>query len=162
MILKQTLRNHIIVSWFTWFVTIILFGIWGFLDYDTDFLLVGGLFHLLFTIPAVYIHIEYTISNWGEEIEVNYNEIIIRKHGQIRSFNSNELERIIVYKPASLDKTGIPLSAMEYYYYARIISKKGEEIVITCLMTLELEEVLKKMSGVTFERKKRLAFLGWK
>ena len=56
----------------------------------------------------------------------------------------------------------MPITAMEYYRYARIITKTGEEIIITCLMTLDLEEAVKELQGVPYERKKRLAFLDWK
>ena len=162
MILKQSIRNHIIVSGFTWIMTGILFAVWWYLNYDPDFLLIGGLFHLLFTIPAIYLHVEYSIRNAGEEIEINHNEIIVRKNGQERRFTSSDLSKIIVYKSASLDRAGIPFSAMEYYRYARIIAKTGEEIIITCLMVLDLERAVKQLTGVPYERKKRLALLSWK
>jgi hypothetical protein len=51
---------------------------------------------------------------------------------------------------------------MEYYRYARIIAKTGEEIIITCLMVLDLECAVKQLTGVPYERKKRLALLSWK
>lgn len=162
MILRQSFKNHIIVSGFTWIITAILLVVWRYLNYDPDFLLIGGLFHLLFTIPALYLHIEYSIRNAGEEIEINYNEIIVRKNGDERKYSINELSKVIVYKPASLDKRGMPFSAMEYYRYARIITKSGEEIIITCLMTLDIEGAVKQLSGISYERKKRIAFLFWK
>lgn len=159
MILKQSLKNHIVVSGFTWIITIILLGVWRYLNYDPDFLLIGGLFHLLFTIPALYLHIEYSIRNAGEEIEIAHNEIIVKKNGQEHKYSSSDLAKITVYKSASLDRGGIPFSSMEYYRYARIIAKSGEEIIITCLMTLDIEEALKHLTGVPYERKKGLAFL---
>jgi len=162
MVLKQSFRNHIIVSGFTWIVTAILFGVWWYLNYNPAFLLTAGLFHLLFTIPALYLHIEYSIRNAGEEIEINSNEIIVRKGGNERKYRSKDLEKIIVYKSASLDKGGIPLSAMEYYRYARVEAKTGEEIIITCLMVLDVEGAVKQLKEVSYERKKGLAFLTWK
>lgn len=162
MILRQTFKNHITVSGFTWIMTAILFGVWRYLNYDPDFLLIGGLFHLLFTIPALYLHIEYSIRNAGEEIEINHNEIIVRKNGQESRYSSSDLAKIVVYKSASLDRGGIPFSAMEYYRYARITAKSGDEIIITCLMVLDVEGAVRQLTGVPYERKKRLALLSWK
>lgn len=51
---------------------------------------------------------------------------------------------------------------MEYYRYARIITNKGEQIIITCLMLLELEKLVTEFKGISYERKKRLALLFWK
>lgn len=162
MILKQNIRNHIVVSGYTWIMTAILLGVWRYLNYDPDFLLVGGFFHLLFTIPAIYLHIEYTIRNAGDEIEVTPNEVIVRKNGHERRYNSSDLSKIIVYKSASLDRAGIPFSAMEYYRYARIVTKTGDEIIISCLMILDVEGAVRQLKGVPYERKKRLALLSWK
>lgn len=162
MILRQSFKNHFIVFEFTLSMTLILFGAWWYFNYDPSILLIGGLFHLLFTIPALYMHIEYSIRNVGEEIEINYNEIIVRKNGEERKYPISELSKVIVYKPASLDKGGVPFSAMEYYRYARIITNSGEEIIITCFMTLDIEGAVKQLSGITYERKNRIAFLFWK
>jgi hypothetical protein len=162
MILKQNLKNHFIISEFTWSMTLILFGAWWYFDYDPDILLIGGLFHFLFTIPAIYLHISYTIRNAGEEIEITSNEIIVRKNGKEKKYSSSDLSKIIVYKSASLDRAGIPFTAMEYYRYARIVAKTGEEIIITCLMVLDVEGAVKQLTGVSYERKKRLALLSWK
>lgn len=162
MILRQSFKNHVIVSEFTLSMTVILFGAWWYFNYDPSILLIGGLFHLLFSIPAIYLHIEYSIRNAGEEIEINNNEVIVRKNGDERKYSINEVSKVIVYKPASLDKRGMPFSAMEYYRYARIITKSGEEIIITCLMTLDIEGAIKQLSGIAYERKKRIAFLFWK
>jgi hypothetical protein len=159
MILKQRFKNHIVVSEFTWTSILILLGIWWYLDYDSDVLFIGGLFHLVFSIPALYMHVEYSIRNAGEEIEINPNELIVRKNGLEHSYHNSDLAKIIVYKSASLDRGGVPLSAMEYYRYARIITKKGDEIIITCLMVLKVEEAVKTLQGVPYERKKGLAFL---
>lgn len=162
MIVKQTFKNHIIVSGFTWILTGIFIGLWKYLNYDSDFFLIAGLFHLLFSIPAIFLHIEYSIRNAGEEIEIVHNEVIVRKNGKEQRYFSSDIAKIIFYKSASLDKGGMPFSAMEYYNYARIVAKSGEEIIVTCLMTLKIEEALKTLTGIPIERKKRIAFLFWK
>ena len=161
MIIKQSISRHFIVSAFTWTVTI-LFGIgWWYFNFDEDYLLMVGLFHLLFTIPAVYLHIEYTIVNWGEEIEINNNGIIIRKEGQEYKYGVGKISEIVIYKSANLDKWGIPFFAIEYYYYARIVIKNDEQIIISCLMVRDLEKVMSIMSEVAIEKKRRLIASPW-
>jgi hypothetical protein len=162
MILKQQLNNHLIVSVFLWISTLVLFGLWKYLNYDSDFLIIVGAFQLIFCLPAFYLHLSYTISTFGEEIEIIDNKIILRKNGIEKTFNIDEALKVILYKPRSLDNGGIPITAMEYYRYARIITNGGEEILITCLTTLDIEEVLNKLIGLPYERKKRIAFLFWK
>ncbi|HSH66220.1 MAG TPA: hypothetical protein VLB84_10590 [Bacteroidia bacterium] len=127
---------------------------WWYFDFNSDYLFILGSFHLVFTIPVLYLHIEYSVKNAGEEIEISNNEVIIRKHRQKHKFSKDDLAKIIVYKSASLDRGGIPLSAMECYHYTRLITTNGEEIIITCLMSRKLEEEVKKLSGVPYERKK--------
>ena len=162
MKLKQRIKNHIVVSGFTSITTIVLFGAWWYFNYDPDILFIGGIFHLIFTIPALYLHTDYSIRNAGEEIEINYNEVIVRKKGTEQKYNINDLSKVILYKSASIDSSGIPLSAMEYYRYVRIFTKSGEEIIITCLMTLDIDEVVKQLPAIPYERKKGLAFLFWR
>jgi hypothetical protein len=152
MILKQTFRNHFNVLGFTLVITLILFIIWWYLDFD--FLVVGGIFHLGLTIPSFYLHLEYAIRNAGEEITINLDEIIVRKHGKERTYHVADLKEIVLHKSASLDKWGIPFTAMEYYHYARIITKSGEEIIITCLLTPKVEKAVRILNKVSFERRK--------
>jgi|GEM_PF-4198911 len=76
------------VSGFTWIISIVILGAWWYLDFDLDFLFIVGSFHLLFTLPALYLYIEYSFKNFGEQIEINSNEIVVRKFGRERSIKS--------------------------------------------------------------------------
>lgn len=158
MILKQSFKNHLIVAEFTLTTTLMFAGAWWYFEFDPDFLLVIGIFQSLFTIPALYLHIEYYLRNRGEEIEINADEIIVRKNGkEIKRYSSDELEDITVYKSASLDKGGIPLSALESYHFARILAKNKDEIIITCLLAPKrVEQAVKQIQGVEYFRFKTL------
>jgi uncharacterized membrane protein YhdT len=154
MILRQTFRNHFKVLNFALTTALMYLIIWWYFDYYLDILIGIGSFYLLFTLPSFYLHLEYAIRNAGEEITINPNEIIVRKHGKERRYSESDLAEIIVYKSASLDRWGMPFTAMEYYHYARIITKSGEEIIITCLLTPKVEEVVRRFSKVDYERRK--------
>jgi pyrroloquinoline quinone (PQQ) biosynthesis protein C len=112
---------------------------------------------MLYTIPALYLHLEYYFKNVGQELRIMEDEIRFRDKDQKElTWKFHDLQKIILYKSASLDRGGVQLSAIESYHYARIIPKQGSEIIVTCLMTPNVEEEVKKIRGVKFERKKRL------
>ena len=105
----------------------------------------------------MYLHIEYYLKNRGQHLEILEDEVILYdRNGQVRRYQNKELQKVILYKSASLDKGGIPLTPIESYHYAHIVPKQGEEIIITCLMATDVEEAIKQIKWVPYERKKRL------
>ncbi len=54
-----------------------------------------------------------------------------------------------------MDAWGFPIGTMENYYYARIITHSGEELIITRLLTPEVEKAVRQLEGVPVERIKR-------
>lgn len=164
MILKQTFRNHLAALEFT-FIINILSIIMGYLvfAFDPAFWISLTGFNALFTFPALYLHLEYVLANSGVEIEISSDRITIRKQGKEQSFDTSELSKITVYKSANMDSWGIPFTAVEYYYYARIETNLGTDIIITCLMTREVEKEVRRLRGVPYTRKKgAFCTLGWK
>jgi hypothetical protein len=128
-----------------------------YLRFDTDALSVFGIGLLVDAIPALYLHIEYWIKNNGEEYEIRDSEIILRKHDKEISYRKQDIEKIIVYLSPSLYKnSNFHLLAIESYYYAKIRLKTGEELILTCLLSPRMDKALRKMSGVLFERRKKL------
>lgn len=114
-------------------------------------------FYSIFFIPALFLHAEYYFKNRGQQLEVLENEIILREgNGQVRKYLNRDLQKIVLYKSASLDKGGIPMTPIESYHYARIIPKQGEEIVVTNLMASDVEKIINNIKWVPYERKKRL------
>lgn len=162
-ILKQSIARHFYVSGFIWSMIPVLFGIWWYFNFDRSALIIAAIYYAVLTIPALYLHISYSIKNRGEEIAISSDDITVKKNGIEHTYNKSELEEISIYKSASLDKWGIPFSAMEYYYYVRILTKSGEEVIITCLMGRDIDEEVKKLSGIPIERHKGFfCALWWK
>jgi hypothetical protein len=153
--MRQNLQNHLKTSAFTWIMTLV-FGIgWWYFNFDPDYLKVVGIIHLLATVPALYLHTEYTIKNWNQIINITDNEIEAIKKGSIYSYGKSQVKKIIVVKAASRDRAGIRLTAIESYYYARLVMQNGEEIIITCLMANNIESELSQLRGVPVERIKK-------
>lgn len=129
----------------------------AFIGWNSEAVLVGFLVYSIFFLPSFYLHLEYYFKNQGQRLEILENEVILHdKNGQVRRYSNQDLQKVVLYKSASLDKGGIPLTPLESYHYARIIPKQGEEIIITCLMAADVEEAIKHIKWVPYERKKRL------
>lgn len=108
-------------------------------------------------LPGLYLHLEYLNANKHLEYNISNNKIIIINNGFRKTYLANELEKIIVYMCPSVFKHSYFRSwAIEQYYYARIIAKNGDELIVTCLLTSEIEEVLKQLQGVEYIRRKEL------
>lgn len=132
-------------------------------NFEQYALVIGGIIFLVDLLPALYLHLQYWSENRGEEYSVTENEIIRYTENQNKVFKAEEITKCIIYKSASIDKGGLPISAMEHYFYARIVFGTGDELIMTCLLTHKLDQVLAQLKDVPTVRKKR-AFntLWWK
>lgn len=120
-------------------------------------ILIGFGAYSIFFLPSFFLHIEYYLKNRGQKLEIFEEGItLLEKDGSKRSYLNKDLQKIILYKSASLDKGGIPLTPLESYHFARIIPKQGEEIILTCLMAPNVEDAIKGIKWVPNERRKRL------
>ena len=155
--------NHLKALRSLFFVALIMVGILFWLKFDIPAVVIFGIFFLLDAIPAIYLHLEYWSQNRMEEYEINEGEIIQYKNGTKVKYTANEIEKITLYKSASMDKGGIPFLAIESYFYIRILLKSGNELIITRLITDQLDMLVKQLKSVTFQRKKRLfCAISWK
>ncbi len=162
-ILSHKLFNHLyaLFSLFIVFLIFLIILIWQ--KFNNDALLILSIIFVIDALPALYLHIEYWLENYGNEYEILPDRIIFNKRGRITTYLVKDIKEIFIYKSASIDKGGIPFAAFESYYYARIITKSGEELIITCLLTPKVEEVVRQLRGVPIIRKKRFFFnLDWK
>lgn len=159
MILQQTIDNHYSAARFTiitLLVSIVIFACMGFASTGVH---IAALVLLVFSAPGIYVHISYAVSNFDQEFEISKEHIIIKTPQQLRSYATSDIVKIVLYKPASLDfKSGRRALGIEYYSFACLKTKSGEEIIITCLVIPQVEKALSEM-GLKWERKKGLAFL---
>jgi hypothetical protein len=127
-----------------------------FLGFNSDAEVIFISAWIIYTLPALYLHLEYYFHDKGKTIEISSSEIIITDGDCFKlTYQNSQVEKIIVYKSASLDKGGIQFTAIETYHYARIFIEGGEEIVITCLMAPDVDKTVRELHGVSYERKKR-------
>lgn len=157
MALRITLFNHLAALTSLFIAIILTLALLAWLNFDQDISLIFGIFYAIDALPSLYLHIEYYLKNRGEEYEIKHSEIIRYKHGEKQIFHKSELEKITVYMaPSVYQRSSLHFLAIESYHYARIITKGGEELIITCLLVPKVEEAVKQITGVVYERKKRL------
>ncbi len=157
MTLKITFGNHLRLLAFQIIGTILMILLLYFFHFEKNMSKIFFLLWLVYTVPAFYLHCEYFFKNRGQQLEISNGQVLFRnRNGSERIYKFEDLQKIVLYKSASLDKGGLQLSAVEGYHYARILPRQGEEIILTCLMAPNLEEVIKQIKWVAFERKKRL------
>ncbi len=157
MILKQTLKTHYKVLNFAIIVLIMILAACYFLFEKNNNILTGALaFYFITTSPALYLHWRYFKVNANQTIEINNTELRIRNNNHEISHLTSDFVKVIINKSASLDKGGIPLSALEYYYFIKIINREKEEIIITCLMHQNIEAILPFLNGIPIERNKNI------
>ncbi len=159
MVLQQTFKNHIKVAEFTISTTIMFTIGWLYYNLDPDYLLVIGVFQGVVSLPALFNHLEYTIKNFGQKFTINANGFTVEKGNKTITYLADDLSKVTLYKAASLDSWGIPRSPYEYYHFAQFITVTGEEIILTCLLSKNLEDEIKRIKGLKYIRKKKSGFL---
>lgn len=156
-ILKVTICNHFASIWSLLFVSILLLGIVFYLRFESTANAIFGIGFLINALPALYLHLEYWLINKDEEYEIRDFEIILRKKGKEHCYKNKDIEKIIFYLSPSLYKnSSLQIFPMEGYHYAIVKLKNGDDLVLTCLLAPRIDEALKQIKGVLFERRKKM------
>lgn len=157
MIHRITLGNQLKAISFSVMGTLMMIGALFYFGFNAGFVKVFTIFWLFYTVPAVAVHLIYYLSNKNQQVEISNNEVIFQdQNGKEKKYRTEDLEKIVVYKSASIEKGSIQFTPIESYHYARVIPKTGNEIIITSLMIPDVEEALKKLQNITMEKKRRL------
>lgn len=164
MIMRISTSNQLRVLSYQFMGMIFMFVTLYFLRFNINALIIFGIWFTVLTLPVIYLHIEFYIANRKQEIVIKDDELtVITRNGNTYKFKFTELSKVILYKSVSLDKGGIQFTPVESYHYVRIITKSEKQIIVTCLMTPKLEEVVNEFKGVQKIRKNRLfCTLLWK
>jgi hypothetical protein len=154
LVIKINFSNQIILLSFHLQGILLMLITLYFLKFKIEAVLIFGIWLAILTLPVVFLHVEYYLANKGKIIIIKDDELLIKKGCNTVVFKFSDLKTAILHKSASLDRGGMPLTPMEFYHWVEIISNSGERIIITCLMTLKLDELMDKLHGVQKIRKK--------
>jgi ABC-type polysaccharide transport system permease subunit len=149
---KIKFKNHFIVAWIIWsspIVMLVFMYIFGYTD-RLSFKVFGIVLGLI-NLPGIFLHLEYFLNDHKKTVIIINNSITIKKREITETFQFNEIKKIILYKSRAAD-TGIHLTPIQSYYYLRILTNNGKEIIITCLIEPKIEKIVKEMPNIPFQR----------
>lgn len=86
--------------------------------------------------------------------EILSDMIRLEKEGEETVILNSDIKEIVVYKSASMDKGGIPITPMEAYFFARIYCNNDEKYELTCLMDPNIDKSIRVLYGVRIFREK--------
>ncbi len=157
MIIKQTFFNHIKVLWITIFTTLLYFLGWWYFGFKDDFFLIFLGFYILTVVPSFFLHISYYLRNKGMVCEILPDRIRIEKEGKEETvIASSDIQEVVVYKSASMDAGGIPITPMEAYFFVRIFDKNNKRYDLTCLMDTNIDRSIRTIQGVKIFKERGL------
>jgi hypothetical protein len=143
-----------------------LFGVFDLRDVSTYASFVGTC--LLFSLPAIYLHISYLLDNRRTVLRVDKNGKRFTLTTQYRDFNygyedieKTELNRGIYYKN-QLDNRGRWPAPWTNYGYLKLKLKDGKEFIFTSMMLdltkLPFQETTTKFRLIPYINKSKLNF----
>jgi hypothetical protein len=158
MIVKVTFKNqYLVLKWS--FILFILYTI--FIVYKNHFIatISGYSFYLLFFIPELILHIRYYLQNKKKEYQITRNEIIIQPNNEPIVIRKEDIQGILLRKPANLqDGWDVHLAGITCYYYLKITLKSGEVYYFTNLLDPYIDKIFEE-NGYSFYREKGIAWL---
>jgi len=135
---------------------VLIFAVLIWFNFGIDSIIGVGIVFSIDAIFVLYLHFEYWIRNYGEEYEILFDEIVQKKNGIEYRYTNIEIEKIIIFlSPTYYKNSKATLFSMDSYYYAEVVLKTGDKIILTSLLSRNLKDDLKQIKGVLFESKKR-------
>jgi len=148
MTIKQTFYNHLKVLWITFVTTALyLLALW-FFQFERGILFIFLGFYVLTVVPSFFLHISYAMKNKGMVCDILPGKICVSKNGKEQVIESTDIKEVIVYKSASIEKGGIPITPMEAYFFVRILDKAGNKCDLTCLLDTKIDKSIRTIGTV--------------
>jgi hypothetical protein len=144
MKLKQKLSTQLSYLATQIIIVVIILYIFYAADFDSHiFLCVIIPMFIILVLPTAYIHYNYLEHGNNYSYEINENGIIQYKGDNIIIFDrANFIEIKLFMSGTRLVGSALKKFPFEDYFYAKITTTKGEEILISCLFNKKIDELL--------------------
>jgi hypothetical protein len=106
--------------------------------------------YLLTVVPSFYLHLNYYLKNRGLICEILPDKVIIIRKGIETTIEANSIKDVVVYKSASIEPGGIPITPMESYFFVRIFDQSDKEYNLSCLLDSKIDKHIKIIRGIEF------------
>lgn len=98
--------------------------------------------------PTLYVHLNYYNEGKNHVYELSKDEIRVVKDNRVVIFRKDDFKEIKIYmsgtRLAGLALRNFPF---ENYYYAKIVMCDKQEIIISCLFSNNIDEILFSLYG---------------
>ena len=142
------------------FCTIIYIGIFIFALYQNNLniaikvMAVVSIWSLtVYIIPLIYIQLNYYKKNKNSVLKINEKGISISRKNDLVKFEFSEIQKVEFNFSYPLYDKRFRWFFWDEYFYAEIHLKKGENLIITCLLFDKLETII---PSKLIKRKKRI------
>jgi len=146
---RLTLRNHL-YALFPLVVFTLIISIGVYLFYQrygvpaNSMLTIMILLYSIFAAPAIFLHFEYIINDWGVSITIdNRNKKVIYRKSQLEIiFAFDEIEKVYFFGET---KDFNNLTTQNHYFYFFKL-KNNKPLIISCLVVRNIENIISKAS----------------
>ena len=150
--LRISLRNHIDALLSSLFFAVLFTAVIVWERFDRTAIIIFSILYLIDLVPALILHIEYWIQNQGQKVLINENELIIKNKSEERVITTKEIRKITMHQtPSHSQDSNMRFMTIGSYYFAHVILRNGEDLILTSLLSPRLKASLRKLKGVYFD-----------
>ena len=144
MKLRMTFFGHIRASLFIIIMFLGLIFLTYYIHSNTgkSFLIFAALF-LILIFPTLYLHLNYYNAGKNYEYDLNENSITVIKDNAKMVFYKQNFKTIEFHMSGTrMAGVGVRNFPFENYYYAKIVMNNDDEIIISCLFSKKIDQIL--------------------
>jgi hypothetical protein len=150
MTLTQTAANHLKVLPSTLITTALYLGVLWYLGFQSDMVLIFMIGYVFTVVPSFYLHLKYYLKDRGVTCQILPDKLIIKKAGVETVLEAASIKDVVIYKSASIEPGGIPITPMESYFFVRIFDQSDKEYTLSCLLDPKIDRSIRALIGVKF------------
>lgn len=90
------------------------------------------------------------------QVEITSQHVRVIQSGVEIVYLRDEISNVTVSKSASMDRWGMPLTGMEYYFYVKINLSDGKHLYLTNLLSADIDKQIEVLNEIPIIRKKNI------
>lgn len=155
MTLKITLFNHLAALLSSFILMIFIFVVSYYYDFQEGIVLVLMIALMIDLLPSLYLHAQYFKQNQGFTYKLSKDGIVEYYQATQKIYKKTDIKNIVVIMtPNVYRRSNLHIFSIESYNFAKVVMVDGTEIILTCLLNPNIEEVIKILE-IPYSRKKR-------
>ena len=155
MTLKITIFNHFAVLFSSLVLMAFIVVISYYFNFEENIVIILIIGLMIDLLPSLYLHIQYFKQNQGFNYKLSKEWIVEHYQTTQKTHKTRDIKDIVVImSPNVYRRSNLHIFSIESYNYAKVVMADGTEIILTCLLNPNIEEVI-KIFEVPYRREKR-------